>query len=270
MSENGTTQEKAARKIQGLLALAEDAAKRGNEALRDTYLQKATALQLKYVIDESMLPQNQRAADEITFEDFCQESNTPLIKAKRELISGIAGLFSGKAVMMPEWKKDKDGNQRWKNGKPMYDKRAKIRVYAHETDLAFIRQLYTSLILQMQSMMANDERNAEWQYGKEKVPQAWRVSYAYGWVRRVYGRLTVAYAKEKAEATKEPGTALVLRDRGQAVEVHVGDVLGKLTNTKYRRDDNDPGGRAAGYAAGARADLGQTKVTGGQQRVIGQ
>jgi len=247
---------KIAQRIAALLAQAEGEAKAGNEAARDTFLEKAAALQLKYAIDDAMLPQGDAGREGISYMDFCQESNTPLIKAKRILINSVAQANRGRAVMMPGIKP---------NGK--VDRRAKIRVWAHESDLKFISMLYTSLILQMQSMMANDER-AAW-VGGGKTIQAWRVSYAYGWVERVSQRIWEAKRRnEAAETSARAGTALVLRDRTQVVVDHVAAEIGNTRSTKYRIDDRDEGGKAAGRAAANRADLGGKKVSGSGQRAL--
>lgn len=242
-------QEKMADKIQKLLALAEAEAKAGHDAACDTLIAKATALQFKYAVDDAMLAKSGDAtADKIEIADFCTESNTPLIKAKRQLINHVAHWNRGRAVMMPEWKGSR------------LDKRAKIRVWAHESDLRFIGQLYTSLLLQMQTMMANDERQEAFR-SNWKPTNAWRVSYAYGWVDRVAGRLAEAdRLNRQAADTGQPGTALVLRDRSQLVYDHVDGAIGGTRRTGYRIDDRDSAGKRAGYVAGGNADLGGKKV----------
>lgn len=258
-----TRQSDMARKIAGLLALAEDAAKANNEALRDTYLEKATALQLKYVVDEAMLRKAEGSGrEEIVQEDFCTESNTQMIKAKRSLINNIATLYRGKAVMMGEWTTAKG------TGKMKYDKRAKIRVWAHRSDMDFIRSLYVSLILQMQTMMAADER-AERAYGDTSAA-AWRVSYAHAWVNRVYVRLEEMKRRQERDANATtPGTALVLRDRTQLVADLVDNSLGKLRSTKVRVDAKSLSGARAGRDAADRADLGGRKVGSNRAGEIG-
>lgn len=257
--------EKIADKIQKLLALAEAEAKAGNEAARDTLLEKASALQLKYAIADAMLArEGNQAADTITTQDFCQESNTPLIKAKREMIAGLASLYRGHAVLMGEWR-DCKPSKTHANGRK-YDKRAKVRVYAHTSDLRFISQMYTSLITQMQTMMAADERSMQVHAGVA----AWRVSYAYAWVRRVYSRLAAAgMAQVEAEDTSAPGTALVLADRQALVKQHVQEAFGRaLGKAKFREDNHSAAGHAAGRAAADRADLGGAKVGGGKTHRI--
>jgi hypothetical protein len=261
-----STSEKWANRVAALLALAEEAAKAGDEAKQDDYLQKASALQLKYAVEDAMLARTGAKSEEIIFADFCRESNTPLIKAKRNLINELAYLNRGKALLMSEWQKCPP-SKRYPTGMKL-NKRAYIRVYAHEGDLTFISQLYTSLILQMQKFMAADERRGG-AASERKTTNAWRVSYAYGWVGRVAARMHEAKRRnEAAEETGAPGTALVLADRKALVDNKIDLMFGKLRSTRARRDDNDPAGRAAGRAAGDRADLGGKKVGGSGTRAI--
>lgn len=255
-----------AAKIAGLLALAEDAAKQNNDQLRDTYLDKATALQLKYVIDEAMIAKNTgtKSAEAIITEDFCKESNTTLIKAKRMLINVIAMHLRGKAVIMPEWKVNDKGVRK-------IDRRAFVRVWAHESDMAIIRMMYTSLLLQMNSMMAHDERRAEWDHGRGKVPAAWRVSYGHAWVNTIHQRLHEIRARQEAASqSREPGTALVLRDKSVAVNGAMTEAIGRIKTTRHPVSDTNASGRAAGRTAAERADLGQSRVNAAGARQIGQ
>jgi hypothetical protein len=261
---------KMAHRIARILATAESHANDGNEALRDVYLEKAAALQLKYAIDEATLASQGQATEAIESDDFCQESNTPLIKAKRELIASLAELYRGKAVIISVLKRDANGELRTKNGKPLWDRRGLVRVYAYESDLAFIRMMYTSLTLQMQSMMAHDERVEALRAFRGGSPKAWRVSYAHAWVSRVYNRLKNDKALQEHEArTDQPGTALVLRSREQGVLDHFNQQHAKVRSANYKTNDTDPAGKAAGWTAGGRADLGGKKVASSQVGQIG-
>lgn len=246
--EKQTTQDQAARRVAGLLALAEDAAKRGDLAARDMYLQKATALQHKYAVDQVMFEmQGQAISEEIVSSEFCRESNTPLVKAKRQLIVSLAYLYRGTPAMCGEY----DYEKRKMN------KRAYIQVWAHASDLAFITQLYTSFILQMQTEMARDEKVTH-----EKVSNSWRVSYAWAWVRRVTSRLHQLENQQSREASVTGnGAVLALVDKGKAVAKFADEEVGGFK--KARRvpvSDKSSAGRAAGDAAGRRADLGQKRT----------
>lgn len=256
MTEKQTTQEQAARRIAGLLANAEDAAKRGALGERDAFLQKATALQHKYAIDQIMLERNDSArTEEIISEEFCHESNTPLVKAKRLLLQGLATLYRGTAALCGEW----DPVKRKMNN------RAYVRVWAHTSDLAFISQMYTSLILQMQTEMARDERKTH-----DKVTNAWRVSYAHAWVERVYYRLwDLKRAQERETQATGTGAEMVLRDKATLVHDHADrEVGGFAKGRRHPTSDKNPAGRAAGDAAGRRADLGQNRVAEPTRRAL--
>jgi hypothetical protein len=253
-----------AAKIAALLAQAEGEAKAGNEEAVQAFLDKAQALQLKFAIADSMLPKGDRTKEEIVFADFCQEANTPLIKAKRELVNGLATLYRGKAFLAGEYRKDANGKMLYTThrGKwgPVYDKRAKVRVYAHESDLRFIEQMYTSLILQMQTFMAEAEKHQEIFTGVGRVANAWRVSFAYGYVRRLYSRLHEAKRRQEREANNDqPGTALVLVDRQALVQAEVDRMVGPMKTVRHR-EDNDGSGTRAGRDAADRADLGDCKL----------
>lgn len=253
---------KLAARIQALLAQAEGEAAIGNEAARDAFLEKASALQLKYAIDDAMLKATgAQGTDELTHADFCTESNTPLIKAKRQLIAGVAMYNRGHAIMMGEWQdKLRSSGRKWNH-------RAKVRVFAHQSDLDFITMLYNSLIIQMQRVMARDEE----QFRRYRMPpkegwQAWRVSYAYGWVGRVVDRIMEAKWRNEAKAeVTQPGTSLVLRDRSALVEAHVAEIFPKLRKANYRKDDHSEDGRKAGRVAAEEADIGGKKVGNGAQ-----
>jgi hypothetical protein len=255
-------QAKMAARIAALLANAEDFAKQGNEEARQSYLDKATALQLQYVIDDAMVTgQRQPTKEEIGEEDFCAESNTPLIKAKRELVAALAGLYRGRAVMMGEWTVHKG------TGAPKWDKRAKVRVYAHTSDLAFIRAMYTSLLLQMATEMSRDER---WREDARGVA-GWRTSYAHAYVAHVVHRLHAAKLRQEGEVrTATPGAVVSLRDRATAVSVYVDGQHAKLTKTRYKVENRNAEGLAAGRRAAERADIGTRTVTRGGYRVIEQ
>lgn len=266
--EKETTQAQAIRRIEGMLAQAEDAAKRGNEAERDIWLDKAAALQLKYAIDEAMLASQGKATEGIVHGEFCRESNSPLIKAKRELITSLAVLFRGKAVLCGAYKRDANGQvRRGKGGQPLWDGRAYVRVYAYESDLNFIRVMYASLLLQMQSMMANDEKVAS----RNQPIQGWRVSYAHAWVNRVYNRMLTDKKFQEREVRQDgpPGTALALRNRQSEVEKHFESLYTKTRKSTYKIHDTNEAGRAAGWVAGGKADLGSNKVASANQPQIG-
>ena len=263
-------QKRAADRILALLATAEDAAKRGDEATRVQALDKASALQIKYAVEETLLRKEEgRETEEVEFKIFLRgESNTPLIKAKRQLITTVAVHHRGKAVLQPEYDQVK---RKW-------NKRAYVRVFAHASDLRFIEALYTSLLLQMQTMMERDERayvaeqQARYPFNSSahKTPNGWRVSYAYGFSDRINHRLILNAERNEAD-TSAPGTALVLRDRTKLVETFTAAYYGgDLREGKgHPRGTHNTEGARAGREAANQADLGGRKVASRNQGQIG-
>lgn len=236
------TDQSIAAKISALLAKAESTEHEGE---RDLLLAKAAELQNKYAIaDELLARSGQKAREQVARERVCEERNTPLVKAKRELIVGLAGLYRCTTVMGP--------------------RRAYIEVWGHDSDRAFVLKMFNSLCLQMQTAMARDEREAYTNNIK-----GWRVSYAHGYVRRVYSRLHAAQAKERQVET--PGNALVLADRTSLVTKEMNAFYSDTLKKGRRYKDNaaaNTGGFLAGRAAANEADLGGTRVAGSQQHAL--
>lgn len=251
-----TSQQRAIDRITALFALAEDAAKRGDETERAKALDKATALQVQYAVEETMLRKTEgQAAEEVVSQDFFRgETNTTLIKAKRHLLNIVAQHNRGRAVLCGQWDPEKK----------KYNNRAYIQVFAHESDLRFISSMYTSLLVQLHTMMSRDEAGSKDLRGK--LPNGWRVSYAFSWADRISARLWDI--EKRQNPTHTPGTALVLRDRSKAVDAFMDDLYGKsLKRGKGpRRDAHSVDGARAGRTAADQADLGQ-KRTGANAKI---
>lgn len=242
MSEKSTSQAQAARRISALLAQAEDAARRGQDQERAGFLEKATALQFKYAVDGAMLAAETGNAEEVVLGMFCNDGRTPLIRARRELVAVVALFFGAKTAQV------KPGGQ--------------VKVFAHTSTMQMIDQMYTSLLLQLNSMLLTDEGKL---HGKPSP--GWRLAYARGWVNKVYNRLMVIKSFETA---REPGTALVVVSRDQLVQKAFDDYYSgqKLRKgSAYSKSNQNRAGLAAGRQAGERADLGQQRV---ENRVRGE
>lgn len=239
-------QQKQAERIAALLAKAESTE---HQAERDALIEKATAMQFKYAIDEAMLgASGQQTNDVIGKIKLCEERNTPLIKAKRELATGLAYLNRSRPFLGY--------------------KRAYIQIVGFESDLRFIQSMYTSLLLQMQTEMARDERS----YGDAAVTvKAWRVSYAHAYVARVLQRMRLIQAEAKRDAeASAPGSSLVLVDKAGRVDNWIAEQYGPTRSGK--RIPTNAGsswaGASAGRAAADRADLGG-KCVGGSRTALG-
>lgn len=226
--------------IDTIVALLAKAERTTNEHERDAYLAKAQALQTKYAIEQSMLdaarPQQEREA--IVRARFCQERNTPLIKAKRQLVLWLAEVNNGFVIMGPS--------------------RSYLEVTAHQSDLVMIQHMYASLLLQMQRAM----QRAEERWEVVGPLAGWRVSYAHGYVRRVGVRLVEAKRAQQADtASTTPGTALVLVNRAELAKRNAEDGYGELRKArKMPISDHNEHGRYAGNRDGRNADLGGDRI----------
>ena len=252
MTEGKFTKEQYAAKIAALLAKAESTT---SEAERDALIEKATALQLKYVIDSAMLGVAQAGQrpkpEEIISAKFCEERNTPLIKAKRELINGIALTNRCRPLIGVG--------------------RAYIIVYGFESDVQFVQGLYNALIIHMQRSLAEEERRAGFGTvrGGRKELAAFRVSFAHAYARRIYARLLEIQKSQAQQADNEtPGAALALRDRGAEVARYVKPLSGRASTYPSGANAN-AAGAVAGSSAADRADLGRKRVGEANRPAIG-
>jgi len=227
--------------VEKLLTKAENPAATAEEAA--TYLAKAQELITKHAIEEGVLDRARAARGEarqetITSARFCEERNTKLIKAKRELVMYLAEVNNGYVLMARG--------------------RAYLEVHAHESDLRMIQALYASILVQMATAMSAAEN-----IGEVVGPLAgWRVSYAHAYMRRVGMRLIDAKnATRRASETATPGNALVLADRRdtvvQAYNAQFGEASkGRRIPTSARNEH----GAATGRRDGQRADLGGERL----------
>jgi hypothetical protein len=235
--------------ITKLLAKAESTTPEEAEVL----IGKAQELATKYAIEQGIIDQARAARGEAVREGFkrirlCTERNTPLIKAKRQLVNWLANVNNCFVVM---------GHRR-----------AYLEVTGFESDIIMLEHLFASLLLQMQRSMGQAEARGE-VYG---TVASWRVSFAYGFVDRVGVRLLDAKKAQTREADAgTPGTALVLRNRAQlAKEFAEGYYEGGLTKgRRIPRSDNNVYGSISGDRAGRNADLGGDRLGSTSRKEIG-
>lgn len=221
-----------AEKIALLLRKAEGAA---NEEEAAAYFAMASKLQLKKQISDSEI----RAAgqdvpiDELdTMRVSGLDKGAAYIKAKRDMVSGLARIFHCRVTMASD--------------------RSFMDLHGHTTDMAFVQAMYDSLCVQMLTMMT--------QAGPGD--RSFKTSFAHGYAYRVVARVGAARASQENEAADTPGTAIMLRDRLVDVEKYFADRFsGMKLRAGYRnRSMRSAAGMAAGAAAADRADLGQRRV----------
>lgn len=227
--------------IAKLLATAESLAQSGREEAAATYLAKASELQLEHMISDSDLRQSGKGpTDEIIAMTVRGvDKGAAFVKAKRDLVAGLASIFHCKVNMAMD--------------------RSIMTLYGYESDVTFVQQLLDSLLIQLHSHMLHDA-------GQElrrafHVDRSWKTSYAHGWVNRVVSRLRDFRKAQEFAAGQEMSTAVVLRDRSVAVTEYYNDrFAGKIRAGYKNQSVRDARGAAAGADAGNRADLGGTRI----------
>lgn len=237
-----------AAKVAALLAKAEAT---DYEPERDALLAKASALQFKYTIDQAMIEEvvgrSQQRYEQVIRAEFCTERNTPLIKAKRELINVIAENHRCEAVLL------------------MPGRRAVV-VVGFESDVQFVTMMFNSLCLQMQNALVQ----AEGSVSKEER-SSFRVSFAHGYVLRLYHRFQEISKQQREEARKTTGAELALYSRAVEVQNALHNYFELTKRASYPTDQRShAAGRQAGYQAGGEADLGAGNRLGtSEQRALG-
>ena len=222
--------DKIARQIVALLNKAESTT---SEHERDALLEKATQLRLKYLIEDAQLKAHDNTPKEkIVWKDMLAEKHAAFIKAKRELLTGLANLNNCQPLLM--------------------GKRDYMQIVGHESDIDYVQFLYASLMLQMERAMATDEHNRP----TYDSIRSWRTSYAHAWVRRVLQRLQAfKTSSEHAAEASTPGTALVLRDRSTEVAQRVSERYPHTRSAYKNTSVHSRDGYTRGDAAGQRAAL---------------
>ena len=136
-------------------------------------------------------------------------------------------------------------------------KELSVHLFGHRSDLQRTEILFTSLLLQAMQALARTPV-PRWDH-----PAAYRRSWLSGFTTAVGRRLELAEraAAEQAEdsfTASGTSTALVLADRSAAVEAARDATYPDLQAASARRLSGS--GRAQGWAAGQRADLGSARL----------
>lgn len=222
-------------KVRKLLAKAEDPACTREEA--EALTAKAAELIGKYGIDQALLA----AADgrrPQTVGNRLVELHPPYLREKAHLLHVVAGSLRCRSVRLQH--RTRDGL------------RISMHLFGFESDVAGVELLFASLLVQAARGVL-----------VEPVPPgeqvaAWRRSWLIGFSSAVAHRFAEADRRNRAAAPDQPGMALVLADRGRAVDVAVDEQYPDLRMARPRRLTG--GGFDAGNAAGQRADLGSPRV----------
>ena len=231
------------RRVQALLAKADSTEfEEEAEALRV----KANELIATHSITATMLAAEGRSADAlgkvIIYFTGAYTHN------QASLLTGIANVFNCKAVHYAA-----------PGGRKTLDKAV---VVGYSSDLDVVEGLFRIINMQAVHECAQTIPPA-WEHGR-----TYRNSWWFGFNRVVHGRLKKAHATavRQASATSNGiSAALVLVDRAAKVEAYRDEIFSNLRTSK--RHARSSFGYCDGKAAGARADIGQSRV-GGQRSAL--
>ena len=234
-------------RIRKLLAKAEKA---GTPEEAEIYNGKAAELMTRHSIDSAMVAAGEPGRDEIGFRRI--DMADPYSKEKATLAGGVASAMNCRIVSHP-------GSGRGQI--------ASVTLVGYESDLNRVELSYTSLLLQATRSVVR-QRPPGW---TGESTAAFRRSWLIGFAAEVHRRFSEAAQRAASEhdASKshgQPSAEIVLADRKSLVDRALSERF--PTTRKPRPRQLTGSGFRAGVAAGARADLGQTRV-GGLRRELG-
>ena len=231
-------------KVRKLLALAEDPAATTHEA--ETYTAKATRLIADYGIDRALLAAADPARDPVG--DRIIVLDAPYAADKADLLVTVATRLRCASVRRTR-----------RTPAPRGTKELSVHLFGHASDLERSELLFTSLLLQSAHGLARTPV-PEWEH-----KAAFRRSWLAGFRMAVGHRLGDAERRAEAQAESRyeqagTSTGLVLADRSALV-------VGAMESTyphlgTARRRTLSGSGSGQGWAAGQRADLGGTRLSG--------
>jgi len=235
-------------RVRKLLAKAEDPAATAQEA--EVYTAKASELMATYGIDRALLAAADPSLDIVGDQIITLDS--PYAAEKAQLVGQVALALGCRVVR--------------RTRHPGGVKELSVHLFGHRTDLQRTEILFTSLLLQAMRALGRTPV-PPWDH-----PAAFRRSWLSGFSTSVGRRLELAerVAAEQAEdrfAASGTSTALVLADRSAAVEVARDATYPDLETASARRLSGS--GKAQGWAAGQRADLGTARLSGARGELRG-
>jgi hypothetical protein len=235
-----TGPDKALATIRKLLAKAEDPGVTPAEA--DAYNTKAAELIAAYGIDRALLAEDAPGTD--LPGDKIITLDPPYARDKADLLTGVAYALRCKVVL----------RRRWQKGRKV----ASIHLFGYGSDLERTELLFTSLLVQAAHGMASAV--IPW----NEHPAAYRRSWMAGFTIAITARLRAAERRAEQHAEHDQATStgrsvsLVLVGRAERIDQLVSATYPKLQNGQARHLSGT--GRAHGYQAGQRADIGTTRI----------
>lgn len=230
--------EKYLKLVRSLLAKAEatDYPAEAEECTR-----KALALMSKYGIEEAQVRAQNPHAEPM------QERiviTNPRAKAKAILLDRVARGMRCESILIH----------------PRRTMAGTMHVFGFPEDVARAKFLYANLLMQMDRGLQRAQVPA-WE-----SPRAFRNAWVLGYIDRVGKRLAEARkASEQEATTSDTSVSLVLADQSKAVADRLKEAFPE--SQKFKARSSSWVGGQAGRDAGARADIGQTRLRG--QRSLG-
>lgn len=229
-------------KVRKLLALAEDPAATPHEA--EACTAKATQLMADYGIDRALLATRDPGRDPVRDREVVIDA--PYVDDKVDLLTTVATNLRCASVR----RTTRDAGRR----------RRSVHLFGHASDLARTELLFTSLLLQSATALANTPVPVH------EHKAAFRRSWLRGFRQAVGARLREAESRAQTGAEDRfrasgTSTSLVLADRTAAVVSAMNAAYPNLSTARPRVLSGS--GSRAGWAAGQHADLGGRRVGGG-------
>lgn len=242
----GSAPENILRRVRALLARAEH--ENTPEPEREASQKLAFELLEKYSIDQAMLDAAGPKQEKIIKRMF--DLSEGYRHEKAMLLYHIGTVYDMKGVM--------HGGMRAPHS---------LTLLGYESDMAAVDLLFTSLLLQ-QSRALSAEKTPYWlERGEVAV---WKRSFMKGFTDQVYARLRSARERAKADRDRANGqsgqasasasTELVLTSRKNAIEAEYDAVFTGVKKAKRAQRSTYRDALQGGRAAGARADIGGTKL----------
>lgn len=230
-------------KVRALLAKAEDPAATTAEA--EAFTAKATELMAKYGIEQALLADHNPDAGKLA--DRVISAHAPYAGEKALLAYWLSDAMRCKGILL---------GTEWRGGAE------RVHLFGFASDLERVELLYTSLLLQMATGLAK----APVPHGQSA--RAYRRSWQLGFRQEVVARVKAAEQRAAREAEPAAGrsTDVVLLDRGDKVRQAFTAVYPQTTKSRTRYSGS---GFQSGRAAGSRANIGQTGVTGSRRAIGG-
>ena len=239
-----TTTEAYVARIAALLDKAESTP---FEAEAEAFLAKAQELMARHAIDEAMLEDARPASDAIAHDGLLIVA--PYSSAKSSLLGAVARANRCRVVV-----------ERRPNG------RTYCTIVGHQTDLANVRMLFTSLSFQAVRFMLDAPVPAH------DTPRRFRHAFLLAYAARIGQRLLdaerLATAEAEADQARQPAgrsVSLVLASREQAVDRALHESFPGLRTR--RTTASSAAGYASGAAAANRASLDHRPLASGGRRL---